>query len=472
VHPSSLTVRRAVAARLAYLVVILIATLADLHFDPSSAEVHVRLARALHPQLALHDLVDGARNVLIFAGLGAVWIATSRSGRPWRSVVAVTLVSLAASTGVESLQLFSAVRESSLLDVTTNTFGGLLGALATVAALDIVEARQGKRSYVGIPAIIFALSYGVAVCMESFYPLLRQDLLPNLGGSPFQRIARGVAAMRTSSVGVIPLTDLLLFLPAGFLAAAALAEAGMSLGAAGLVAALAGVILFPALEVVHGVVEQPVLIGAALTHVVAVAAGALLAARILPSFSRRFHGRERPALLAVAYAVTVMFWSWRPFRLQVDAPSMAEQFSAIHLVPLMALSARFDLFTVTDIIAQFLLFLPLGALLAVWPVRRTGWLRGMWPVVYLSVVLEFGKIVVAERFLDVTHVLIQCAGAGIGWALIRRAGFGQYGEMLPAPTLTSPASPADARAENARGRPDWGGLRRMMRRIVRQRSAR
>ncbi|MGH7632472.1 MAG: hypothetical protein ACRENC_01985, partial [Gemmatimonadaceae bacterium] len=100
-HPSSLARRRVVAARLAYLVVILIATLADLHFDPSPVEVHFRLARALHPQFALHDLVDGARNVLIFAGLGAVWIATSRSGRPWRSVVAVTLVSLVASTGVE-----------------------------------------------------------------------------------------------------------------------------------------------------------------------------------------------------------------------------------------------------------------------------------------------------------------------------------------------------------------------------------
>ncbi|MGH7624324.1 MAG: VanZ family protein, partial [Gemmatimonadaceae bacterium] len=214
------------------------------------------------------------------------------------------------------------------------------------------------------------------------------------------------------------------------------------------------------------------LIGAALTHVVAVAAGALLAARMLPSFSRRFHGRERPALLAVAYAVTVMFWSWRPFRLQVDAPSMAEQFSAIHLVPLMALSARFDLFTVTDIIAQFLLFLPLGALVAVWPVRRAGWLRGMWPVVYLSVVLEFGKIVVAERFLDVTHVLIQCAGAGIGWALVRRAGFEQYGEILPATTRTDAPLPADVPVGNARGRPDWGGLRRKMRRIVRRGSAR
>jgi hypothetical protein len=198
----------------------------------------------------------------------------------------------------------------------------------------------------------------------------------------------------------------------------------------------------------------------------------LLAARLLPSFSRRVRGRDRPALLAVAYGVTVMFWSWRPFRLQVTAKSMAVQFSAIHLVPLMALSARFDLFTVTDIIAQFLLFLPLGALVAVWPVRREGWLRGMWPVVYLSVVLEFGKIVVAERFLDVTHVLIQCAGAGIGWALVRRAGFGRYGEMLPAAEGTGSARRAKIPAGNARGRPGWGGLRRIMRRIVRRSSTR
>lgn len=432
-----MTDRRATTARLAYLAVILIATLSDLHFDPALADVHARWVRAFQVDLQLHDVVDGARNILLFAGLGAVWVTTARPGPRWRPVILVTLLSLVASSCVESMQLFSPVRDSSIVDVTTNTLGGLLGALATVAAERLVRARAGRRSYVGVPALVFALSYGVAVCMEAFFPLMRQDLLPNLGGGPLVRIARGLQAARESSVAVVPVTDLMLFLPAGYLAAAALAESGVPLGRAWGMVAGASAILFGAIEVVHSVAGVPIIIGAALTHAAAAAGGALAAALTLPAFSRRVHGRDRPALLLAAYAVTIMLWSWRPFRLDLSARSMAEQFTAIHLIPLMALSARFDLFTVTDIIAQFLLFTPVGALLAVWPLRRGGWLAGLLPALYLSTLLEFGKIVVADRFLDVTHVLIQCAGAGVGWVLVRRAGFLPYGEILGRPSRTA-----------------------------------
>ena len=80
-------------------------------------------------------------------------------------------------------------------------------------------------------------------------------------------------------------------------------------------------------------------------------------------------------------------------------------------------------------VTQFLLFLPLGALLAVWPLRTRGRWQHLLPVLYLSVVCEIGKIVVAERFLDVTHILIQMAGAAIGWIVVRRSGFPVYGEV-------------------------------------------
>jgi hypothetical protein len=75
-------------------------------------------------------------------------------------------------------------------------------------------------------------------------------------------------------------------------------------------------------------------------------------------------------------------------------------------------------------------FFPLGALLAVWPLRRHGRLRGLAPAIYLAVVLEAGKIPIADRFLDVTHVLIQGAGAAIGFLLVRRLGYKVQGEML------------------------------------------
>ena len=76
------------------------------------------------------------------------------------------------------------------------------------------------------------------------------------------------------------------------------------------------------------------------------------------------------------------------------------------------------------------IFFPLGALLAVWPLRRRGLLRGMLPAIYLAVVLEVGKIPIADRFMDVTHILIQSAGAALGFLLVRRMGYTVNGELL------------------------------------------
>jgi glycopeptide antibiotics resistance protein len=109
--------------------------------------------------------------------------------------------------------------------------------------------------------------------------------------------------------------------------------------------------------------------------------------------------------------------------------SIREQFAPVHWIPLQAMAGRVDLFSVTDIATQFLLFLPLGGLLAVWPLRRRGRWQHLLPALYLSVVCEVGKILVAERFLDVTHILIQMAGAAIGWIVVRRSGFPVYGEV-------------------------------------------
>jgi hypothetical protein len=186
------------------------------------------------------------------------------------------------------------------------------------------------------------------------------------------------------------------------------------------------------------VAGEPIIWGSAIAHAVSVAGGAWCGAWMLPKLTTHFRGRERPKLLLVAYLLLVLYWSWRPFYPDFSADSMREQFSAAHWIPLQALSVRVDLFSVTDIIAQFLLYLPIGALLAVWPLRERGAWRGLLPAVYFSIVLELGKIVVAERFFDVTHILIQVAGAAIGWIVVRRSGFRVYGETWPATVTAEP----------------------------------
>lgn len=439
-------------ARAAYIAIIGLATLTGLAFDPSLADVPPRWQRAfvVLPHLSRgSDYVDGARNLLLFAGLGAVWVATSRLVRPWVTVARVTVIGFLLSCTVETIQLFSPIRNSSILDVTTNTAGALLGAAATFWVLRLVQSRRGTRMYVGAPAAIFAFAYGIAVAAEAFFPLLREPTLLNLTSGVRSRLALGWRMFDPASFGALPVTDLFLYFPAGAFAVAAAAEAGIALGTAWPVVALVGALALSILEIVHVVVLEPISGGALLIHVIAVVAGAFVAARTLGRFAR-LGPAQRPAYALVGYAAVVAMWSWRPFRLELNATAMREQFSADHLVPMAALAVRGDLFSVTDVIAQALLFVPIGALLAVWPLRRSGWLRKLVPVVYLSVVLELGKIAVADRFMDVTHVLIQCAGAAIGYALMRLAGFRPYGELLAPPGAATASAAVGGRSTAAR----------------------
>lgn len=427
---TSVTSTRATMARVAYLLIIGVATLSNLGFDPNSADVAMRLHRALGLTVHMNDVVDGARNLVLFAGLGAVWLATTRTTRPLRVVARVTALGFVLSFGVEVLQLFSPIRDASILDVTTDTLGTLAGALGTVAAFEAVKARVGKRSYVGIPAFVFAVCYGAAVLMETFFPLLRQDLLPSVSSGVGDRLTQALAAVDAHPLTRFPLTDIAIFFPLGIFVVAAAAEMGVPFAVSWPTVAVVGGVLLATLELLHGIALVPIVPGAIIVHVVSLAVGAALAPRLLKPFGKRLRQRSRPRVLAAMYAVELMVWSWRPFRFEVDAQAMAAQFSVVHLIPMRALASRMDLFSVTDVIAQFVLFLPLGALLAVWPLRRSGALRGLLPVLYLSVILELGKIVIADRFMDVTHVLIQCSGAAIGWLLIRRAGFNDSGELL------------------------------------------
>ena len=66
--------RPLVAARWAYVAVVALATLTDLHLSGDLHRAAHRLARAFEPSIGWRDAIDGLRNVALFAGLGAVWV--------------------------------------------------------------------------------------------------------------------------------------------------------------------------------------------------------------------------------------------------------------------------------------------------------------------------------------------------------------------------------------------------------------
>ncbi len=418
------------AARLAYIGLLALATLVPFRADPDLAAVAERLLRAFQPVISARDAVDAARNVALFAGWGALWMATSTAASARAAITQATLTGALLSLGIETLQLFSAARNASVLDLLTNSGGALLGSLTIALLTWAVRAARGRRSFVGMPAFLFAGAYGCAAFLEALLPLFRNEPLSGVYGGPLTRFSAVLDSFTVDSLFAIPLLDILLFMPLGALAVAALTELGWGYAVAARGTALAGLGLAVVAEIGHGFFGQTIELGAIITHAAAVAAGAWAARAHLPKLTRTLRGPSRPLALAFAYAVLLAVWAWRPLLPELDFAAIAEQFSITRWIPLASHAPRVDLFSVSDVTASFLLYLPAGALLAVWPLRRQGPLRGFLPAVQLAMLLELGQIFVAERFFDITDVLVATAGAAIGWTVVRRAGFRPYGEAL------------------------------------------
>jgi len=423
--------RRFLAARVAYVAIVLLATLTQLHLSPDLAAVGARLGRALSPSFGWRDAIDGLRNVALFAGLGAVWVVTSVSGKVGPEIRRGTLAGLVLSATAEGLQLFSPVRTASLVDVATNTLGALAGALAVAVLIFEVRRARGARSYLGLPTSLFAGSYGLATLCEAMTPLFGPEPLPSMEGGPLARWHAALSAALPLSFSEVRFFDLLLFAPAGFLLVMLLAERGWSAHRAWRAVAGIGAGIVVAAELVHGFLGLPIRWEAAGTHALAVGLGAWTAHRALGPLTQALRGGARARAAIFAYVTLLVLWGWRPLLPVNSLQTITAQFTPVNLVPLRSLAERVDAFSALHVVQQFLLYLPLGGLLAVWPLRQSGRRAGLAPAIWLAAVIEGGHLVIEGRTFDVTNTLIGWAGLAIGWIVMRRSGFTPYGTASP-----------------------------------------
>jgi VanZ family protein len=415
------------AARAAYVAIVLGATLTNLDFTLDYAAAAVRLARAFTPTPRWGDAVDALRNLTLFAGLGAVWVVTSFTGNVRREIRLATLVAFSLGVTAEACQLFSPIRTASLMDVATNTIGGLGGALVMALLIDEVVRTKAERSYLGIPALLVAGGYAIAVLCEAATPLFRSEPLPGMYGPVLDRARIALRLALPLSRHQVPLLDAVLFAPAGFLVVMMVAEQRRSGRAAWLLAAGAAAVLMLAAEPAHGVLSLPVRWEAEAIHAVAVAVGAWAARHWLPTLTRHLRGPARARAAILCYAALLMVWAWRPFMVQIDSNAIATQFAFSSFTPLASLAVRADVFSALHVVQQFALDFPLGCMLAVWPLRLSGRWSKLGLALLFAAVLEAGHLLIAGRMFDVTNMLVAWAGLAIGWMVVRRSGFTPHG---------------------------------------------
>ncbi len=406
------------------------ATLAPFHFAYPTAGLAKTVANAFTFHYSTATAIDALQNVLLFAGWGALWATTTAPTPLPQALRGPALTGAALSLMAEVLQIFLPDRRASVLDVLTNTAGAVLGAAAIVIAVQTAQAARTRKSYFGLPAIGFAVAYLGAAIAEAALPLQTSAVIDSGGAARLHRMRTAAARLDWTSVWHIPIGDVFLFFPLGIFGVMALVENGVSHWAAFRRVCGWGVFGAVLLELAHGPLGQPIQLGSAVAHFLGIALGAAACAQWLPGFSRLVRGRGRPAAVLVAYALLIAFWAWRPFVLETDPATIHQQFALERLIPLQGLARRSDLASVAEIVKPFFLFFPLGAMLAVWPLRRRGWLGTCLPACYLAVITEVVQGFVAGRFFDGTDLVIQCAAAAIGWAVVRQAGYFPYGAVL------------------------------------------
>ena len=422
--------QRLLFARASYVAIVLVATLSDLRPSWDRAAAAERLARAFVLSLGWRDAVDGLRNVTLFAGLGGVWMVTSQTEDVRREILRAALVGIAISISVEGLQCFSPVRTASIVDLTTNAFGAVAGALAVAWLLAKTRRARGTRSYLGVPTFLLGGAYAAAALCEALTPLFNSDQVPSADGGPLSRLRLMLRAALPLTGSELRVLDIPLFAPAGFLAVMFIAEQGGETRRAWPWVALAGALLAVGLHVVHGMFGLPVRWEAAGLDAFAIVLGAWAANRWLAPLSQSLRGRSRARAAIFAYAGLLALWAWRPLVPETKVSLILGQFTAEHFLPLFSLAGRVDVFSAVHITQQFVLYIPLGAILAVWPLSQKGRWSNLWPAIVLAIVVELGHSVVAGRYLDITNALVACAGVGIGWIVVRRAGFTPYGTVF------------------------------------------
>jgi len=334
----------------------------QLDFSPDLAAAAQRLARAFTPSLGWRDAIDGLRNAALFGGLGVVWVVTSPSGKVRAEIWRATLVALGLSVTVEGLQVFSPVRTASIVDVTTNALGALGGAVVMALLVTAVVRAKGGHFLLGVPTFLLAGAYALAALCEAVTPLFRSDRLPGVEGGPLTLLHTMLDQSAPLRLGEVPLLDVPLFAPAGFLVVVLLFE---GLGSARRIwpaVAGAGAGLAFAAELLHGAFGLSIRWEAAATHAAAVGAGAWAAQHRLPELRQGLRGWARARAAIAAYAGLLVLWGWRPFLPRTDIGAITQQLTTDHLVPLASLAGRVDVFSALHVAQQFLLYLPLGSL--------------------------------------------------------------------------------------------------------------
>jgi len=368
------------------------------------------------------SMTDEVQNVLLFIPFGALGMLAGRSRRryPLRRLVSVTGLAVALSVSVETLQLFTADRVTSVGDVTTNVAGAILGGLGALTGQGVLDRAMRRLRTTGItdteafyPAMVFA----VLLCVAAWEPF---DVTLDVGSvvPKLRMLHHDVwqygGVLTDEGVEIIRYA-----LFAGFLAAWLLAigrhRAAIEASAIGVVAAFA---LEGCQILIHS--RMP-----ALEDAVVHASGALLGVALWSVRRRVTAPRLWIAALVIATAMASATQNLSPFTLEVAHRPM-------RWFPFLGYYVHTTFDTVSTVIELMLIYFPVGfCMTRAWPDKPRAASWAVLLTLALALPIEWTKGWIVGRYPDITSVAVSGAGAWLGaWAGQAGARFFQAGSLL------------------------------------------
>jgi VanZ family protein len=413
----------------------------DFTFRPLDEQIQ-RYRAALAEPVRFESRSDWAANVLLFIPLSFLLIAARAVDREpkagWSAGLIVLPLCTLLSAAIEFTQLYFPSRTTSLNDVVAESIGGLLGTALWLAGGQKItlwlrrfwvdlggQGSAGSRlwAYIIFLALVHVMPMDLTISPAEIYHKYKEG---RVRLNPFASWPPG------SSFAIVQkcLTNVAFFLPAGVLLTG-LSHPFWRRGRnwapmLGLGLGLAGLIEFMQLFVYSRYFESMDVV----TGGLAVLAGwrlGLVYRRLQPEPARGARvpidgisatGRAVAYRVLVVWLVVLVFVKWQPFDFNLSGEYAARRLKAMAWLPFESYQVGDYLNSFDQICAKTVLFLPVGALLAVLGFGQKGRYGDLWvilPVIVFTTLLEAGKLLLTTRGADPTDVLIETLGAWLGF---------------------------------------------------------
>jgi glycopeptide antibiotics resistance protein len=459
-RPTSVSLRRAPGSgtyalfAAAFLAFVIYGSLVPLHYRPlPCTETVDRFHAVCARPVRVDSISDWTTNIVLFIPLGFLLMAMicvdRRAWVGWAAALLVLPFCTLLSASLEFTQLWFPPRISSLNDVVAESLGGVLGVLLWLTAGGRITAwlRQTWASlathgwaaralpaYLALLFLIQTLPLDLTIRPADLYHKYCAGLIQLI---PFASGWSDPWTMLGKHVG-----NMLYFLPVGLL----LAQLPGSIWrgkrhwprvlAVG--AGLAALVEFLQLFVESRHCDASDVITGALA-VLGGWAASLAWSRNRAGFAvRALDGRR---LLLLVWLGVLVVVNWQPFDFSFDLAFGQRRFREMSLVPFADYQRTATVHALDQLLHKVLLWVPLGALLAV-PAWRAGGVNPpvggstggitaparQGPLVLaafaVAICLEAGQLFLPTRYASVTDVLLETVGAWIGVTAMRRLSSG------------------------------------------------